>query len=324
MASADQVARLLALVPYLQAHPDADLAETARVFRVTPKQLVADLEVLWYCGLPGGLPGDLIEIDMDAIESEGRIRLTNADYLARPMRFTLDEALSLVVGLRAVRELADQNTVAAVDSILAKLELLTGEPARGMVGFAETSGAAAVRDVLVRGIAEGRAVRLTYDGSTRAQTTTPLVDPVGLATRDGFGYLDAWSHERGDWRTFRVDRIADAELTDQPTTDHGQPPRGEGSWLENRAAAQVVRLELDERARWVAEYYPVRGVTHLPGGLAVELLVADPAWLRGLLLRLGPRVRSVEPARLADSAAAAAREALAAYQRLSASARVEP
>lgn len=324
MASADQVARLLALVPYLQAHPDADLAETARVFRVPPKQLVADLEVLWYCGLPGGLPGDLIEIDMDAIESEGRIRLTNADYLARPMRFTLDEALSLVVGLRAVRELAGGDTVAAVDSILAKLEALTGAPASGIVGFAESTGPAAVRDVLVRGIAEGRAVRLTYDGSTRAQTTTPLVDPVGLATRDGFGYLDAWSHDRRDWRTFRVDRIADAELTDTPVTDHGPAPQGPGSWLDNREA-QVVRLDLDERARWVAEYYPVRSVVPLPGGgVRVELLVADPAWLRGLLLRLGPRVRSVDPATLIPSAAAAASETLAAYQRLSPWDKVEP
>ena len=85
MTSASQVPRLLALVPYLQAHPDADLAQTASVFAVTQKQLVADLKVLWVCGLPGGAPGDLIEVDMDALE-QGRIRLTNADFLDRPLR----------------------------------------------------------------------------------------------------------------------------------------------------------------------------------------------------------------------------------------------
>ena len=93
MTSASQVPRLLALVPYLQSHPDADLAETAAVFGVPPRQLVADLKVLWFCGLPGGAPGDLIEVDMDALDA-GTIRLTNAEFLARPQRFTPEEALS--------------------------------------------------------------------------------------------------------------------------------------------------------------------------------------------------------------------------------------
>ena len=48
--------------------------------------------------------------------------------------------------------------------------------------------------------------------------------------------------------------------------------------------------------------------------LRVELLVADAAWLRSLLLRLGPSVRAVDPPELASSATEAAREALAAYQ----------
>ena len=102
MTSSSQVPRLLALVPYLQAHPDADLEATASVFDVTPRQLVADLKVLWFCGLPGGAPGDLIEVDMDALES-GTIRLTNAEFLARPHRFTPEEAMSLVVALAALR-----------------------------------------------------------------------------------------------------------------------------------------------------------------------------------------------------------------------------
>ncbi len=322
MTSSEQVARLLALVPYLQSHPDAELAATAAVFGVTPRRLVADLEVLWYCGLPGGLPGDLIEVDMDALRDEGRIRLANAEYLSRPMRFTLDEATSLIVALRAIRELADGSVAGAVESVLAKLEQLAGS-AVGLVGFSTATGEAAVRDVLAKAIADQVAVRLTYDGLTRAQTTTPLVDPARLATRDGFAYLDAWSHDRGDWRTYRVDRIAAAEATDTPGGDHGPPPTHAGSWIDSRPDAVPVRLDLDERARWVSEYYPVRSVADLDGGLRVELLVADPAWLRALLLRLGPLVRGVDPPELGESAAQAAGEALAAYQRLAPCARVE-
>lgn len=124
--SVDQVARLLALVPYLQANPDADLHATAETFGVSPRRLLADLQVLWFVGTPGGMPGDLIEIDMDAATEHGRIRLTNAPYLARPMRFTLEEVTSLIVALRAVREVTGGPSGAAVDSALAKLAAVAG------------------------------------------------------------------------------------------------------------------------------------------------------------------------------------------------------
>ncbi|MGI5952117.1 MAG: WYL domain-containing protein, partial [Brooklawnia sp.] len=61
-----KVRRLLALVPYLQAHRGIPVAEVTRTFGITEPQLIDDLKKLWMCGLPGGLPDDLIEIDMDA------------------------------------------------------------------------------------------------------------------------------------------------------------------------------------------------------------------------------------------------------------------
>src|SRR5690606_10397169 len=102
----EQVRRLLALLPYLLAHPGARVADVARVFGITEKQLIADLGVLWFCGLPGMMPGDYIEVDMDAVEGEGTIHVSNADYLARPMRLSADEVLGLLVALRVLRETA--------------------------------------------------------------------------------------------------------------------------------------------------------------------------------------------------------------------------
>ena len=59
MTSQEQVARLLAMVPYLQAHPGIGVAEVAADFGITRRQLLADLNVLWMCGLPGGLPDEI-------------------------------------------------------------------------------------------------------------------------------------------------------------------------------------------------------------------------------------------------------------------------
>lgn len=316
--SVEQVSRLLALVPYLQAHPDADLTETAERFGVTPRRLLADLEVLWFVGLPGGLPGDLIDIDMDAVAEQGRISLSNADYLARPMRFTIEEVTSLIVALRAVREVTGGPAGEAVDSALAKLSKVAGAQESARVGFAVATSEGAVRDRLAGAIADGRAVRLSYDGLTRAETTTPVVEPHRLSVRDGYVYLEGWSRDRSAWRTFRLDRIASVEPAEGGIADRGQPPEFDGGWLEVRPQAALVTLIVTDAAHWISEYYPVRSVERVRRGWRVQLLVADPAWLRSLLLRLGPEVRSVDPPQAAESAHAAAREALELYAEVAA------
>lgn len=312
MTSAAQVSRLLALVPYLQQHPDADVRTVARVFHITPRQLLGDLNVLWFCGLPGGGPGDLIEIDMDAVETEGRIRLSNADFLARPVRFTLDEAMALAVALRTLLEFGDTALKSAVTSALAKIEHVVGAP---RVGVQLGAGADAVRDALADALARGVAVRLEYNGASRGATTHPLVDPARVAVRDGYSYLDAWSHDRGAWRTYRLDRIVAVTPTEQPVADHGQPPGWAGGWLDHRPDAVEVTLTLAPEGRWITEYYPVRAVEPAGDGVAATLLVADPVWLRRLLLRLGPAVLAVDPPEAAASAREAARAALSLYDR---------
>lgn len=312
VTSAAQVARLLALVPYLQAHPDATVDATAEVFAVTPRQLMTDLNVLWFCGLPGGMPGDLIEVDMDGLEQTGRIRLTNAEFLSRPMRFTADEALSLIVALRAVQEISGSQLGGAAASALAKLESVRGSAA-AQVSVEVATGRAEIRDRLAAAIDSGRAVRLTYDGVTRAETTTPLVEPARLTVRDGYAYLQAWSLDRSDWRTYRLDRIADVSDAGSQGSHRGDPPHFDAGWLERRPDAGLVRLQVAESARWIIEYYPTRQVQGVGTRLQVDLLVADSAWLRTLLLRLGPQVLEVEPPEAGDSARDAAREALELY-----------
>ncbi|MFP5416534.1 MAG: helix-turn-helix transcriptional regulator [Actinomycetes bacterium] len=310
MTSAGQVSRLLALVPYLQAHPDADVAGTASVFGVTPRQLVADLNVLWFCGLPGGRPGDLIEVDMDALD-EGRIRLTNAEFLSRPLRFSVEEAMSLVVALRALEEMADAARAPAVRSARAKLERAFGG-VTDRVDVQVSAGEEAIRGALADAIAAGVAVRLTYHGASRGAVTTPLVDPVQLATRDGYGYLSAWAHERDAWRTYRLDRVVGVELTDTAAGEHGPAPALASGWLDERPDAAEVTLDLRPGGQWITEYHPMVAVEPLADGLVrARMLVADPAWFRRLLLRLGPHVARVDPPEAAASAIEAAREALA-------------
>jgi predicted DNA-binding transcriptional regulator YafY len=68
-------------------------------------------------------------------------------------------------------------------------------------------------DRLQAAVVRRRKVRLTYTSRSRERTER-LVDPWGLVDKDDTWYLIAGT-ERGE-RTFRVDRIAAAEPTDEP------------------------------------------------------------------------------------------------------------
>ncbi|HET9649009.1 MAG TPA: WYL domain-containing protein [Microlunatus sp.] len=319
MTSQAQVRRLLSLVPYLREHDGATMTDVAAAFGISVKTLRDDLNVLWMCGMPGLTPGDLIDIDMDAVESEGKIHLSNADYLPRPLRLSTDEALALVLALRTLREIAGPGRRDAVDRALVKLEAAAGHqrPVRAEVDVA--AGREEIQARVTEGLQRGRRLDLTYDVASRAETTRRQVDPLRLFVLEGASYLDAWCYLAGGLRTFRLDRMAAVEVTEIDAEPHPDVVLEDlsGGWYASLAGAPLVTLELQPWANWVAEYYPTESATVRPDGkVIVALRVSDPAWLTGLLLRLGGGARVVAPAGAGDSASEAAREALEQYAAL--------
>jgi proteasome accessory factor C len=319
VTSQAQVRRLLSLVPYLREHDGAAMSDVADAFGITTKTLRDDLSVLWMCGMPGLTPGDLIEIDMDAVDGEGVIHLSNADYLTRPLRLAADEALALVLALRTLREVAGPGERDAIDRALVKLEAAAGDTATGdQVSVTVTAARDEVQARVNEGLLHHKRLDLTYDVASRAETTRRMVDPLRVFVLEGYGYLDAWCYSATALRTFRLDRIAAVEVTNVDVAPHDVVLKDlSNGWFESLRDAPLVTLDLQPEAAWVAEYYPTEAVSaHPDGGLTVFLRVTDPAWLRGLLLRLGGRARVVAPAGAGDSAAEAAREALAQYRAL--------
>lgn len=311
MTSPTQVSRLLTLVPYLQQRDGADLTDVAADFNVSPRQILADLEVLVMCGLPGGLPDDLIEIDLDVARSEGWVDLRNAPDLA-PLRFTSDEATSLIVAVEAVREVGDAASAQAAQRVLDKLSALVEDQA-GAVSIAVAAGNDEVREALAGAIGAGQQVRLVYDGVARRETTSPVVDPARVEVRDGVSYLVAWAIGRDAWRHYRLDRIAEVTATGHPVADHGEPDDQalSGGWFDESSQANAVTIDLAAEAAWVGEYFPTLSVVPLPGGaVRVSLPVSDTGWLTGLLLRLGPGVIAVDPPQAGADAIAEAKAAI--------------
>jgi len=310
MTSVEQVARLLSEIPYIQANPGISVAGVARVFGVDEEQVEKDVTTSVFCGLPGGYPSDLIDVDLDVMDDEGALYMNNPTPLERPVKFTPAEAASLQVGLMAVREVADENTVRAIDSLLAKIFAGSGSVEVNM-----SSGQGPIRSRLVDAIAGAERVELTYDGLARGATTHPKVDPGRITTSNGVAYLSGYDVSGAGWRTYRLDRIADVRPVGEPAEPHGEIP-GPDAWADSLATGTVVHLAVTDQATWIAEYYPVKNVRKTPDGLThIDVPVVDPAWLVRLLLSLGGQVREVDPPDYAQAAGDLARQALEAYGR---------
>jgi proteasome accessory factor C len=303
------------MVPWLLNRQGVEIEEAAREFAVTPAQIEADLALLFLCGTPGGYPGDLIEAEWES----GRVFLGNADTINRPLRLGVDEALALIVGLRALAAVPGIGERDAVVRALAKLEAATGSASAGTsrieVLIDEAMGEEFL-DLARRALAARRRVHLRYLVPSRDESTERDVDPMRLINVDAHWYLEGWCHRAEDVRLFRLDRIeAVAVLDEDGTPPATAQPRDLGSGIFTpQADDQLVKLVLGPEAVWVSDYYPIESIDRTSdGGAVIELRTPDTGWLRRLMWQLGATATVLEPAELAAEVRQGARAALELY-----------
>ena len=310
-APEQRVPRLLAMVPYFLARPGISTAEAAADFGITEKQLIKDLDLLWVCGMPGQGPGDLIDLSYEG----GTVSIIFDAGMSRPLRLTAEEALVLVVALRTLAEMPGVASSDAVQRALAKIEAAAGGAVADDTVAIELDTIQKLQPVLQRAIDEQRALALRYYTAARDETTERTVDPLRLLEADGKAYLEAWCRRAEGVRVFRLDRIEDARLLDEPAA----PPPD----LELRDVAEgvfrpaadhlLVELALSPAYAWVADYYPVESAEETADGLHIRLRVSEPAWVQSLVLGADGAVRVLSPGWLADGIRDDAAAALALY-----------
>ena len=308
--SSDRLQRLLAMVPWIAGHDGPTVDEVCSRFGITPAQLASDLEVIWLVGLPPYTPDALV----DVVQEGDRVWIHYAEVFASAHRLTPDQAVALLTAGATVLALPGAATDGALATGVAKLAALLGVDADQVLDIDLGAAAPEVVAILQQALQENRRVRLDYYSYGRDTRRVRDVDPYLLQAQDGSLYLLGHCHLAGGQRRFRVDRVASAELLDDPAA----PPEGPVHTEVFRAddGDPRVVLELEPTAAWVRESYPVEAVEERPdGGLRVTLAVAAAPWLERLLIALGPAARFVDgPSELADGARRAAARILDRYR----------
>ncbi|MFL5780353.1 MAG: helix-turn-helix transcriptional regulator [Thermoleophilaceae bacterium] len=276
-----------------------DVAQVRDGLQVTDTELHEDIDVLNVVNFGGGsyvlyaeVHGDEIEVDPEPY----------GDNFAKPARLLPLEAKALVAAIDLLGDHIPEGSLASArEKIVAALGR---DPATEGLQITTASGDdSEVAQVVSRAIAESRLLELEYYKENEDEFTKRCVEPYQLLNGQEGWYVHAFDPERHAPRSFRLDRIRTATMTDDEFEPRpGIEPDVQG-WPRTGEvpASRAARVWISpERARWARE--DRRVVEDLRDGAVIaEVHYAGDNWLvREILKEAGDAVvLEPEEARLA-------------------------
>jgi len=252
---------------------------------------------------------------IDVSYESGEVFIRNADVISAPMRLHRDEALSLVIGLQLMEQVADSDERVALADLRAKIlagateALETASSRIAVVPEQEIAIGTTVAEALSR----QRRLLIEYFVPSRDEVTEREIDPIAITTIDGERYLRAWCRSAEGLRHFRLDRIQSAKIVDRPAA----PPQNLPADLEAAfippAGALTARLRVGRGGRWLIDFLNATGHADSEEHAEVEIAVGDLDRILALVRQHGDAVEIIEPAHLRTAVRESALAALNLY-----------
>lgn len=301
-------ARLLALLSLLQQRREWSGPQLADRLEVGPRTIRRDVEKLRDLGYPiEAAPG-----------IAGGYRLAAGAQMP-PLLLDDAEAIAVTVGLRS----AASGSIAGIEEssvrALAKLEQILPERLRDRVralGDATSTfrvdGPQIDADelALIAGACRD-GVRLRFSYTARAgESTVRDVEPAAVVHTGWRWYLVAYDVDRGDWRTFRIDRIAGRPGTGARGRRREIPGGDAAAFVKQSirgGEGDVVRgrVRVGAPADVIAARVPARYATVAPDGEAACVVTTTGRWSREFLVWMAlmdAELTVLEPPELVEAA----------------------
>ena len=298
----DTPGRLLRLLSLLQQRADWSGPELADRLGVTTRTVRRDVDRLRNLGYP-----------VDAAPGQtGGYRLGPGAALP-PLLLDEDEAAAIAIALGASAGGAVHGIEEPALAALAKLDRLLPPHLRARVDAIRSTAVsiggadevdAAVLVALARAAAEHERLRIAYTDRDGNETER-RVDPHRLVSTGRRWYLVALDVDRDDWRTLRVDRIAEVHATGHRFRPFIEPP--DAADLVSRSSGvspyrwQATVVVHADPAVVRAEVPPTVGVVEPhPDGSLLTVGADDLRYLAGHLVALDLDITPLEPPELVD------------------------
>jgi predicted DNA-binding transcriptional regulator YafY len=242
----DPSSRMLELLSLLQDGRTRQAADLAARLGCSPRTLRRDLDRLRELGYP-----------VESTRGPGGSYRLVAGRAMPPLILTDDEAVAAVVGLRFASLAHVAGTEGAASSALRKLEQVLPSRLRHRMSAVSSATDVVSRSVasldlavlqrLASAIQAREEVRFSYTSQSGA-VSERRVEPYREVLLGRRWYLLGYDRDRGDWRTFRLDRIA--SLTVPGTTFAPRPVPDDASFVRSPSAPteQQVVVRFDAAA----------------------------------------------------------------------------
>jgi predicted DNA-binding transcriptional regulator YafY len=300
----ERFAVLQALLAYLLAacgdEPNATIpaAELVERFKIPAAELEEHLSLLNLVNFGGGCYAVYAELEGDEVRVDKEIY---GDTFRAAPRLTPLEARAIRLALEYVGPMIAADAHTPLERVRRKLEETFGEFELAQTPEPQTQGdEEEFIATLSEGIRRRLLVEIEYQKAENAASETHLVEPYSFERALPHWYVHTFDRTRDAGRSFRLDRMRSAALTDgafEPRP-HFEPERLQG--------ARVARIHYSQKvARWEVE----RGARELADGSAVaEEKVGGSEWLVSEILRFRGEAVVVEPDDLRRLVARRARE----------------
>ncbi|QNH95985.1 helix-turn-helix transcriptional regulator [Corynebacterium anserum] len=331
-AAGAQFAQSLNVLTWFHSHPHGTFMQASSQLGLSVPQIKHELQQLSYCGLPGYLPGSLVEINVN--KTTASVEFTAG--LDRPLTLTSMEAGVLLFNLEALRNTVDPSYHDAIDDVVSTLRSLLRDSRkyqvrredRGLVASdssthndrpltqaeQEHDEQGALLASMRAAVTQRRLICADYHSLNSDSVTRRTWIPDRIALINGEPYLWGREDER-EQRIYAIDRMRNITFGAQDSAPAPQHPViKEEDPFNFEATSEWVTLELHKNLAWMLEYYPMWLIEEQPENDYLAVTMPNTgAWLERFCVAYSESIQVIEPLDLAKRVRERAKLGLQAY-----------
>ncbi|WP_371176858.1 WYL domain-containing protein [Buchananella felis] len=293
-AAVTRLTRMLALLTYLESHGPTRVSELAARFGAGEAEIERDVSTLFVSGRPGYYPDDLIDVALDDEGGQATLSLLDGQGMAKPLRLSALEATSLAAALRVLLAVSGDDPLVAQTLAAVQGQLPgggAGEAAAAPLIVGERSPHQTLTAVRLA-LQEGRVLAFDYTDALE-RTSQRSVTPLELTADGEHHLLQAWCHDAGAERTFRLDRMGTVSVGQQAPAPLATA--GQGDDAAATPPGEIAVSVLPAPSGWWIGEQPIASPCAAAAGAGmgeawVELRAFNATWLERQLLGWGRHI----------------------------------
>lgn len=303
-----KVERLYAITVYLLNHGRTSASELAEHFEVSIRTIQRDIDSLCLAGVP------VIALNGAA----GGYEISHQFKLDKGFA-TSDDYSYILTALQGLVSATDNQKA---KHTLEKIAHVSNPDDNGIIlDFSVLrEGDQVTLQMLQTAVLEKHAVKFIYTNNNN-ETRTHRVEPIAVIYRWYAWYLLAYSEVKNDYRTYKLIRMRDLEITDKPFIKEHEPADiilKKTDKTDSRQYTDVL-IKCKEAARSrVVEYLKGTIIEEFENGdtlMKLTVVENEQFWI-GTLMSLGDNVEVVSPEKIRNRLTLAAAKIISLYKKL--------